>query len=926
MKVLQEEMARTTHSGDSSDAETKVLVVAKRETECLCEELRACLGSISVALLTGLQGYHQVLRVLESHSVVVWSEAEGGEALHQLPCSQFSLVVEWEGAGVPASACVQHCTRQNIPVISLTHLPGGRVEEEGSREEKRARIIPSVEEPPPPQREAGGGGASPDTFTLVASSTVTNNAELHYILTSIYNINLVERCLRDVVLEEEGGGAAHAWPHLLLDERTSVLLQPLHQLRTDAHLHQLTCQVVLLSLQCTTCYIILYSHPPANSGYVFRSGVVKALARLVATCALFRSPDYTVSLLLAHNLHQVGEMVRKVGEATLAASPCWDREEWTTRPWLTPQMSSHERFLLSLPCINSITAQVILTAMSLSEVLTLPLPALLSALPWIPEKVTTMLYKLLHRDDGAAVMDITSHDVDGRGGRSVMSSPPCVGESVSVEPSVVEASQHPHPPGHPHSWQGDDDEDNGERTRGGYSGMLSVVDGRDHYAPDHIYEGDREGSSVGFPVYTEHGNNTLLPVYNTKSEYSDRLYSDCGSRAANDPHSLNTAVVPSEDRLSGDLFNARDYLTSVTSAAGTSLEYPQKMSLLQPISVVQPIPPTQHRPLLLSESEQYQPVLQLQQLMPCQSTTLQQQQTTLPLPSPSHLCQQVSQTDQSAPMLQQSISQPCQPILQPQQPVPQLQHSTSQMHVDQHVHNYYQQNEEPLVVSPYFPDSQNYYCHQAGDQNKVAETHSQQQLHPNVASASKRVQTQYSDICLLSENGNQMVPLHSGETQYNNIPAYRTRCGNIQQLQLQQQHEQQLLQKLQQQQQQQQQEHPQTQQQQENQQMQQQHKYWKESSLHHHPLTPRLHGNKVLGVAKPYQWHGSGSMPVPPSPKVTLRQEGRGHDIPEEYNLAMSQVRGAGSSQVLSTQEVKKLIYRKVPGRGGQTQLAFKPI
>lgn len=47
---------------------------------------------------------------------MVWEE---GEALHQLPCSQFSLVVEWEGRS-GSSVCVDHCTRQNIHVVSFT--------------------------------------------------------------------------------------------------------------------------------------------------------------------------------------------------------------------------------------------------------------------------------------------------------------------------------------------------------------------------------------------------------------------------------------------------------------------------------------------------------------------------------------------------------------------------------------------------------------------------------------------------------------------------------------------------------------------------------------------------------------------------------------------------------------------------------------
>lgn len=35
-----------------------------------------------------------------------------------------------------------------------------------------------------------------DPFTLIASSRLINNAELHYIITSVFNIILVERSLR----------------------------------------------------------------------------------------------------------------------------------------------------------------------------------------------------------------------------------------------------------------------------------------------------------------------------------------------------------------------------------------------------------------------------------------------------------------------------------------------------------------------------------------------------------------------------------------------------------------------------------------------------------------------------------------------------------------------------------------------------------
>ncbi|KAK8401665.1 hypothetical protein O3P69_001056 [Scylla paramamosain] len=392
--TLRREMEQARQREDPGDTEFKVLVVVKREVQWVHHQLEEEFGSDNVALLSRLPEYDRVLHLLEQQSVVVWEE---GEALHQLPCSQFNLVVEWEGSS-GSSICVDHCTRQNIHVVSfITPSPSVGDKEPVSRNEDRDQqegkvsINISRNESSGEIRNNRGCGQR-DSLMIVASTSVTAKNELHYILTSIFNINLIERNPRDVIIEEGRQG----WADLLLDERTCVLLRPLATLRSDAHLNQLTCQLVLLSLQCTTCYIILYAEQSNSSGYEFRSSVMRALTRLVATCVLFHSPEYTVSLLLAYNLHQVGELIRDLCEATRSSSPVWDPEEWTTRPWLTSQMSSHERLLLSFPCINSISAQVILTAMSLLQVLESSFSHMRNILPWIPSKVIKMLFKLVH--------------------------------------------------------------------------------------------------------------------------------------------------------------------------------------------------------------------------------------------------------------------------------------------------------------------------------------------------------------------------------------------------------------------------------------------------------------------------------------------------------------------------------------------------
>ncbi|XP_019645270.1 PREDICTED: uncharacterized protein LOC109486018 [Branchiostoma belcheri] len=59
-------------------------------------------------------------------------------------------------------------------------------------------------------------------------------------------------------------------------------------------------------------------------------------------------------------------------------------------------MSMHEQFLLSFPCINSFSAQVMLTAAPLYQLLTCPMQELVTLCPWIPQKVLQAFYQVAH--------------------------------------------------------------------------------------------------------------------------------------------------------------------------------------------------------------------------------------------------------------------------------------------------------------------------------------------------------------------------------------------------------------------------------------------------------------------------------------------------------------------------------------------------
>ncbi|XP_047482735.1 uncharacterized protein LOC125034801 isoform X2 [Penaeus chinensis] len=419
VKVIMKKMAQVRQQTDFWDADLKILILTRRQNSAVSQQLKRHLGHDAVYCLESTPNYRDFLHVLETHSVVVCEEWNG---LQDLPYSQFGIVFQWEADGEP-SPCVSHCVRQNIQVVALSTVPPRptvtRTKQELALIEGISSSFKRVGEGSGEMiRDDGKEGRDKermktkkgiDPFTFIASSRLINHAELHYILTSVFNIFLVERSLSDLV---DGEDCKRGWADLVVDERTCILLQPLAHLRTDTHVHYLTKQLVLLSLQCATCYLILYSDPRLDYGYIFRSNVVKALTRLVAACTQFRFLDYTVSICLASTIEQAGQMVREVAEVCRAASTTWDQEEWTSRPWLTHHMSSHERFLLALPCTNSITSQVILTAVPLSKFLTSSLTSLLSSVPWLPCRIIAMLHKLLHGEDGEDLESTVIKDVE----------------------------------------------------------------------------------------------------------------------------------------------------------------------------------------------------------------------------------------------------------------------------------------------------------------------------------------------------------------------------------------------------------------------------------------------------------------------------------------------------------------------------------
>lgn len=103
-----------------------------------------------------------------------------------------------------------------------------------------------------------------------------------------------------------------------------------------------------------------------------------------------------MEILYSFTIKETARLVRQIGDKARVQSTVWDKMEWPKRKWLTNEASAHEEFLLSLPCMNSFSAQVMLTAAPLAELLKMSPEKLRETCPWIPPKTLSEFYKSMN--------------------------------------------------------------------------------------------------------------------------------------------------------------------------------------------------------------------------------------------------------------------------------------------------------------------------------------------------------------------------------------------------------------------------------------------------------------------------------------------------------------------------------------------------
>ncbi|KAL9950980.1 hypothetical protein ACROYT_G043564 [Oculina patagonica] len=232
-----------------------------------------------------------------------------------------------------------------------------------------------------------------DQYIFIGSEKITQNKDLLHLLETSHNVLIYERRNANA-RPKDSISKMCAQPDVMIDERTCIQLQHLPSLEDEREYECLRDTVLSLSLKCQKCCIIMYSNKQPD--YAFTRDVLRHLSILFASFEYFQKSEFEVEIVYSFTIEDTAKLIRQIGDKARAQSTVWNKTEWPKRKWLTNEASAHEKFLLLLPCMNSFSAQVMLTAAPLTELLKMSRDELKETCPWIPQRTLAEFYKAIN--------------------------------------------------------------------------------------------------------------------------------------------------------------------------------------------------------------------------------------------------------------------------------------------------------------------------------------------------------------------------------------------------------------------------------------------------------------------------------------------------------------------------------------------------
>ncbi|XP_027133830.1 protein shortage in chiasmata 1 ortholog isoform X2 [Larimichthys crocea] len=364
---LQQLLAAWLHSKKGKNTTEKILVIISADCDKNRSMIIKSLSQVTDAAVTAvcpeenktkLNGARVVSSMRSSVCVVVCEQHVGPD----FPWNSFSLVVEYDHPGQSPWATV--CRER-----SISHLTFDTIISDTERETVSWCLEDNV------------------PYVLFVTEGLLKYPRLVQTLESGYNITLLERS-HCPSLQKVGG--THHYSVITVDESTAVIIQEEDELCQGRASEVVAMRLTALSLQYSSCWLIL--HCPDTQGGGFSSEAFSHLALVYSSLVLFRmkSEDLNVKVLIVSELMEIAKWIRQICFRSLMAN---DRDalDYLDRDWLSVSPSEEEKCLLQFPCINPLVSQLMLRrAPSFRWLLGVSLSQLKELLPEVPQKVLEM--------------------------------------------------------------------------------------------------------------------------------------------------------------------------------------------------------------------------------------------------------------------------------------------------------------------------------------------------------------------------------------------------------------------------------------------------------------------------------------------------------------------------------------------------------
>ncbi|XP_074062198.1 protein shortage in chiasmata 1 ortholog [Macrotis lagotis] len=367
------QMLHLVQMNNTKEQQFKVLIITRMDSDdehCLLIEILSKIkGLQSICLYPEkrkalLESSHILNGLKKCSCMVVHNRHIGPD----FPWTQFSFMVEYNY--VENSCWTEHCKQLDIPYMAYkTVLPDGVFKKNASLDRFGGFLL-EIQIP----------------YVFLTSEGLINTPEILQLLESNYNITLVERCCSESL--QQFGDTDH-YVVVTIDECTAIIIQTLEELNCEKASDSFILKLIALSIQYSSCWVILYSKERLNSEYCLTGKILHHLALVYAALIPFglKSEELEVKLVIMPGVEETAQLIRQIADHILMSSRR-DPHEWLDKSWLSISPSEDEICLLDFPCINPLVAQLMLNKVpSLPWLLSATLDQLQGLLPEVPSKV-----------------------------------------------------------------------------------------------------------------------------------------------------------------------------------------------------------------------------------------------------------------------------------------------------------------------------------------------------------------------------------------------------------------------------------------------------------------------------------------------------------------------------------------------------------